>query len=167
MIEPDYTSTPVRKWVEESDERDIDLEFKRTLITGELADRVRERFGATDEPVYFVEYQEESGGCHTCYSIDNYLRVECGNRTRDFSAYEGLPLNSLLDWFDEPRRQAEREATERARRAQQAANDHAFTSTIVDGIAGAIGELEAEGYSSDQEWHDKLMTRLGMNGYRT
>ncbi len=161
MTEPDYTSMPVREWVEESDERDIDLEFTRSLITGELADRVRERFGATDKPVYFIEYQEESGVCHTCYSINNYLRVECGDRTQDFNANEGLPLNKLLNWFDEPRRLAEREAAQR--KIRQAGEESACGLGLV--VHNAVEAVEAEGYSSDQDWHDKLMTRLGIRGY--
>jgi hypothetical protein len=163
MTAPDYTLSMTAEWAEESDSYG-DIDFRRSLVTGELADRIRERFGATDD-VYFVEYEEEYGACHTCAGIDQMVRVECGDHRRTFTANEGIPLPALLRWLDEPRRLAEQDAAARARQAEQAANDHQFTSTVIGGITSAINDLEAEGYTSDQDWHDKLMSKLGVRGY--
>ncbi len=164
---PEFYLQPVDKWTNERVHSDTDdLRFKRSLVTGELADRVRARFEISEElPVYFVEYEEEYGACPTRYGTANMLRVECGDRTRSFSVDGVLPLNKLLDWFDEPRREAER-AREKAAAGEAARlANRAFTRGIVDPLTDALGAVEAEGYQSDQEWHDKLMNKLGVRGY--
>lgn len=164
---PGFELSTVEEGSIESEESSVDLEFKRSLVTGELADRVRERFGANKHvPVYFIEYQQEYGGCPTCYGIDDVLTVECGEHRRTFYVDDGLPLNELLAWFDEPRRQAEREAAVRAKVEQQRVNDAAFQANVVQPIADAMARVEAEGYSSDGEWHDKVMVALGVKGVR-
>jgi hypothetical protein len=166
MTDPTYSLQPIDSGVIESETTCNELEFKRSLVTGELADRVRERFGITEElPVYFLEYQEEYGGCPTCYGTDNMLTVECGDQKARFTANDGLPLNKLLHWFDQPRREREQAEAKAAREQAAREKDALFTRGLVDSLHGAMEAVETEGYSSDQEWHDKVMGRLGIKGY--
>lgn len=166
MSEPTYSLEPVVSWTIESDDGP-DLDFKQLLVTGELAGRVRERFGISEElPVYFLEHQEEYGGCPTCYGIDDMLTVECGEHKRTFTANDGLPLNKLLDWFDQPRREREEAEAKAAREQAAREKDTVFTRGLVDSLHGALDAVEAEGYRDDAEWHDKVMNRLGVKGYQ-
>ncbi|WP_280465632.1 hypothetical protein [Nocardia brasiliensis] len=162
MTTPNYAMRTVKEWTEKGA-----LEFKRSLITGELADRVRERFGVKHSRVYFLEYQEEAGDCHTCYRISDVLVVECGGHRKVFNADGGLPLNELLDWFDEPRRRAEAEAAKQAAAVARREQDAVFTARVLSPIGDALSAVENEGYENPQDWHDKLMSRLGVRGYRS
>lgn len=165
MSDIEYEIEPVESGDEETEY--ATLEYTRSLVTGELADRVRERFGVTvDTPVYFYEHQVEIPGCPTCYGIDDVLTVECGEHRRTFDNDDGLPLNDLLYWFDEPRRIREREEAKAARDLECKRNDEAFTGRIVGAFTTAVADVEATGYSDTGEWHDKVMDRLGVGGHR-
>lgn len=134
---------------------DADRIFKRSLVTGDLADRIRERFAATDD-VYFLEDQEESGACHTCYSIDDILVIECGQHRATFTVDGELPLNKLLDWLDAPRRQAEAAAKKAAR--------HKAAGKVMDaqirGLVNVLEAIEAEGYTDTLDWYAKFTAAL-------
>lgn len=134
---------------------DAVLDFKRSLVTGPLANSIRERFGATD-PVYFHERQIESGHCNTCYSIDDVLTIECGEHRATFSRGNELPLNELLAWLDAPRRQAEEAA---AREAIQVAANRKFNAQIT-GLVGVLDAVQAEGHTNDVDWFNALTARL-------
>lgn len=130
-------------------------ESRRSLVTGPLASSIRERFGATDS-VYFHERQVESGGCHTCYSIDDVLTVECGDHWQTFIV-DGEPvLNKLLAWLDAPRRQAEADAAKEVRRVQ--ANE--VMNAQIAGLTNVLTDLETEGYIDDRDWFNKLTAKL-------
>lgn len=160
---PEYIDRLAREYAPEAERFEDADDYQRTLIEGELADRIRERFGAT-EPVYFLEDWQEDGGCPTCATIDRLLVIECGTWIKEFHANEGLPLPALLDWLDEPRRQAEREAKWAAEKAERERRVAAFDRAVVDPIVDALSRVEEEGYGSDVEWYGKVMTALGLDG---
>jgi hypothetical protein len=133
---------------------------------GELADQIRERFGESKHvPVILTEaYDSDDGACECCTHYAEYLVIECGEHIEQID--RANLTASFQYWLDAPRRRAEHEAAEKAKREQQAANDRVFTGRIVDAFTGAMEAVEAEGYRDAGEWHDKLMTRLGVKGYQ-
>ncbi|WP_043654563.1 hypothetical protein [Nocardia thailandica] len=130
--------------------------YRRSLVSGPLADAIRARFNASD-PVYVHEHVEHGGHCDTCASIDNVLTVECGPYRRSFAADEGIPLPALLDWLDEPRRRALAAAAKRIRSAEANGSMDAAVSDIV----AALNAVEEAGYGNEYDWFQKFSARLG------
>ncbi|MGY1946676.1 hypothetical protein [Nocardia asiatica] len=140
----------------------------RAQAVGELADQIRGRFGANKHvPVLLsgeVEYTGCADGC--CNDTYRWFNVECGDHSKQLEySYTDARIR-YADWLDEPRRQAEREAAERAKAEQQKVNAAAFQTGVVQPITDAMQQAEADGYTSAGEWHDQVMDRLGIGGVR-
>ncbi|WP_029923931.1 hypothetical protein [Nocardia otitidiscaviarum] len=136
----------------------------RAQAVGDLADQIRKRLNSgRHAAVYLTEDVEAfASPCDCCGpDIEYRTRIECGDHDVYVHTGRGHDEAEFTAWLDEPRRQAEREAEHAARRHAALADEQRITT----GIFAAIEAVEAEGYSSDQEWHDKLMTRLGVRGY--
>ncbi|MFE2994174.1 hypothetical protein ACFXG4_04070 [Nocardia sp. NPDC059246] len=121
---------------------------------GQLAEQIRERFGANKHAL--ATLSEE-------YGDYNHLEVviECGGHEKRF-ILDDFETSDYFDWLDEPRRRAE--AAKRRAAEQEAARQRAEAGerAQIDAIVGALAAVEAEGYRSDRQWHDKLMDRLGV-----
>ncbi|MFE7744462.1 hypothetical protein [Nocardia sp. NPDC057455] len=141
----------------------------RAQAVGELADQIRGRFGANKHvPVWLSEEVESySRGCDCCSDeIDAYTVIECGEDEARIRCGWDDGEQNFVDWLEEPRRQAEREAAKRAKAEQQKVNAAAFQTHVVQPITDAMQQAEADGYASAGEWHDNVMDRLGIGGVR-
>src|SRR5690606_33003005 len=112
-------------------------------------------------PIWLTEEVETIGcgdGC--CNDSWSWLVIEAGEHRVRLSDEE----DKYRYWLDEPRRQAEREAAERARVEQQMVNNDAFNTGVITPILDALQQVEADGYANDGEWHDRVMDALGVGG---
>jgi hypothetical protein len=146
------------EWAAYADETDEPVAH----AVGELADQIRERFGESKHvPVILTEaYDSDDGACECCTHYAEYLVIECGEHVEQID--RANLTASFQYWLDEPRRRAAREAAAAASREHEQKVADFLTASIV----GALDAVEAEGYSSDGEWHDQLMRRLGVRGYQ-
>jgi len=75
------------------------------IISGELADRVRTRFGVThDTPVIMTEDQESGGWSEYTQETDYHHQIDCGGYTvvlRPTGWCGDNGLQQLLTWLDE------------------------------------------------------------------
>ncbi|MGW5519046.1 hypothetical protein [Nocardia africana] len=129
---------------------------------GELADQIRERFGADKHtPVILTEaFDSDDGACDCCTHFTEYLVIECGDHIEQIDRRD--LAESFQYWLDAPRRRAEQEAAAKAYQERQEAEARAIAAAI----HAAAEAVEAEGYRDDQEWHDKFMRHLGVKGYQ-
>lgn len=160
----EQTVESFEEWAAYADETDE----PRARAVGVLADEVRARVGANKHvPVWLSEEIEQDGrGCSCCTEYYKMLVVECGDEAArlniNFDEDADEVRETYLDWLDEPRRRAEREAAQRARREAAQAQER----RVVDSLTSALTAVEAEGYRNDGEWHDKVMDALGVKGVR-
>jgi hypothetical protein len=78
-------------------------QYTKSLITGDLADRVRTRLGLTPEvPVLLTEERISGGYSEYTQETDYNHTITCGQHTIQLrSGYERNGLTSLLNWLDE------------------------------------------------------------------
>lgn len=77
--------------------------YIKSIITGDLADRVRTRLDLPPEvPVLMTETQESGGYSEYTQETDYSHTITCGEHTIQLrSGYERNGLTSLLNWLDE------------------------------------------------------------------
>ncbi|MBF6326479.1 hypothetical protein IU451_28685 [Nocardia cyriacigeorgica] len=126
---------------------------------GVLADEIRERFGANKHVSVLLRQEGQwlSSGCDCCG--DDYwqtLVIECGDEQARLHGDPDDVAAEYRDWLDLPRRQAEREAARARVRAEEEA--------VVAGIVSVFDRTIVD--TSAPDWHDQLMTQLGVKGYR-
>lgn len=137
---------------------------------GELADAVRARFGVNKHvPVLFrVMEPDSSPHCSCCDNEpdDAVWVIEAGDCQARLPLDWGGALEDMrwafASWLDEPRRNAE--AT--AKRLADEAWARACEKQTTDRVFAVMQEVEGEGHRSDRDWHDSLMRKLGVHGYR-
>lgn len=138
----------------------------QAFVVGDLARQIRTRLDVPDGAFVFF-YEErwvrwDELWCTCCEGEGTNFVVESAGKTATFEAdYSDCNWREFHRWLDAPRRQAEREAAEKVSRERE----DAIATAIGASIHAAAEAVEAEGYSSDEDWHDKLMTRLGVKGY--
>jgi len=76
--------------------------YKKSLVGGELADRVRHAFGITGGAPVLITEEIVSGG-YSEYTQEDYYNftIECAGQSQDFEgdlSWNGL--NKLLAWLD-------------------------------------------------------------------
>jgi hypothetical protein len=160
----DHTVSSIEEWSAWADSQDE----PRAQLVGDLADQIRARFGANKHAAVWLSQGEEYNGCADGCCNDSYrwLGIECGDHMKRLDFSYADVWGRLADWFDEPRRQAERAAAKAAKEQAQRENSAVFDQTVLRPVADAIQQVEAEGYRDDQDWHDKLMSKLGVKGYQ-
>ncbi|MET8430083.1 hypothetical protein [Nocardia sp. NPDC004860] len=121
---------------------------------GQLAEQIRELFGANKHTLATLS---EEYGDHNRLE----LVIECGGHEKRFDL-DDFETSDYFDWLDEPRRQAEAQARRAAELKAATEAAEARDQAQIDSIVGALDAIEAEGYRSDRDWHDKLMDRLGV-----
>ncbi|MFE5290419.1 hypothetical protein ACFRAQ_36195 [Nocardia sp. NPDC056611] len=121
---------------------------------GQLAEQIRARFGA---------------GKHAratfCEEYGDYNRLElvigCGGDEKRFDL-DDFERSDYFDWLDEPRRRAEAAKLRAVEKEVARLRAEVGERAQIDSIVGALDAVEAEGYSCDHDWHDKVMNRLGV-----
>ncbi|MEV4127054.1 hypothetical protein [Nocardia sp. NPDC049707] len=140
----------------------------RAQLIGDLADQIRARFGANKHAAVWLteETEWDRPGCDCCGDdADVHIVIDCGHDQARIRSGWDDPAERLAVWLDEPRRQAEQAAAKAAEQAVHRERSAEFDQTVLRPIADAMQQVEAEGYGNDQEWHDKLMNKLGVQGY--
>lgn len=157
MTEP-KTVTSLGEWVAYANETDEPVAH----AVGELADQIRERFGANKHTAVILTeaYDSDDGACDCCIHFTEYLVIECGDHIEQIDRAD--LADSFQYWLDAPRRRAEREAAAAASREHEQKVADYLTVSLV----GALDAVEAEGYETPGDWHDQLMRRLGVKGYQ-
>ncbi|MFD6400735.1 hypothetical protein [Nocardia sp. NPDC060249] len=143
------------EWVDYAEKR----ANPRAEAYGVLAQEIRTRFGANKHAAVWLS--EESDGCECCGYTHEWV-IECGEHRSTIDIDDGYELSDYVDWLAEPQRRAKARAEAEARAAEAKAQADAAINAYTSGIIAALNAVEAEGYTSDQDWHDKLMVRLGV-----
>ncbi|WP_157115025.1 hypothetical protein [Nocardia niwae] len=147
-----------------------DQDEPRARVIGDLADEIRVRMSANKHvPVWLSEdiaYSGSSSGCDCCHEVNRWLIIECGDDTKQLDFSYADVRERLADWLDEPSRRAEETAKRAAREQAQREQSAAFDQTVLRPITDAMQELETEGATNPAVWHDALMDRLGIGGFR-
>jgi hypothetical protein len=104
-------STIIQEWDDDpedgrEDEWPYPNHYIKSLITGELADRVRARLDQPAEtPVLITETQISGGWSEYTQETDYEHRIDCGPASKDLGTdYLGNGLKKLLEWLDEATR---------------------------------------------------------------
>ncbi|WP_280389491.1 hypothetical protein [Nocardia wallacei] len=137
-----------------------EVDEPEAVAVGQLADEVRARFGVNKHVLVGLRGEVESyePSCDCCgVEIECFLLIECGEHRKRFNTWDGLRLGSYFDWLDEPRRQAEQAAAEKARR--EAAK--AVMDAQIDGLVDALESLDPEGVLPEAEWAEAFDARFG------
>lgn len=76
--------------------------YSKSLITGDLADKIRDRLGAEQHvPVMITEKVESGGYSEYTQENDYYNTVTVGEHSVDLgSAWTGNGIMALTDWLD-------------------------------------------------------------------
>lgn len=109
MLSLTTSSVEVDRWEDEpefgrsADEWPYPTRYVKSLIEGELADRIRERLGLEDDvPVYITETVISGGWSEYTQETDYTHVVEAGWHEIELGySYWGNGLGSLLKWLDE------------------------------------------------------------------
>ncbi len=128
-------------------------------VVGEWANVLRDRIGGNRHTEVWLS--EDFGGCQCCGYWNRWV-ITSGDKEARIDIDDGYTHATYLDWLNEPAVRAERLARDAAEQEARRRQAEAVVSSQVSAISDAITAVEAEGYRSDQEWHDKLMTRLGV-----
>ncbi|WP_109527176.1 MULTISPECIES: hypothetical protein [Nocardia] len=149
----------IGEWIAYADNRDD----PRAEAVGELAYEIRMRLGLNKH--VRVEVSEEvkrSQCCAACPALmELWMVIEYGDKETRIELDRGDD-SEYLDWLDEPLKWA-RAANEKAVREHAA---HVRTDAQLTAIGNAVTAVEAAGYASDGDWHDKVMDHLGVGGHR-
>lgn len=102
-------STVIHEWSDApEDGRDADdwpypNHYIKSLITGELADRIRARLGQPDETPVFITETHISGGYSEYTQENDYEHtINCGAEVVELAAgWDSNGLNKLIKWLDQ------------------------------------------------------------------
>jgi hypothetical protein len=101
-------STIIHEWQDapepggDADEWPYPTSYTKSLITGELADRIRERLGVdAPAPVFLTEKCVSGGYSEYTQENDYYHTIETGGHTVEMEAgWSWNPITSLINWLD-------------------------------------------------------------------
>jgi len=102
-------STIIHEWYDApEDGRDADdwpypTSYTKSIITGELADRIRERLGVDSSAPVFITETVESGGYSEYTQENDYSHtVQVGEHTLELagSCWTSNGITALINWLD-------------------------------------------------------------------